>query len=197
MNAGSFVPACPRRGMVTTDAARVPLLEKSDLPEEYRYLFDEDVLGELNLFGAMGHVPRAMQAYMRFGTALWNAGDLSTRERELAILAVARSCRARYEWHQHVRIGREAGISVEELRHIARDDDTPFPEREQAIMRYAGAVAAGAVTGPLFEAAETVTDTETVVGLTLLAGHYLLTARFLDALSVPLDEPFSGWLPDE
>ena len=183
--------------MATDDTARVPLLRQSDLPEDYRYLFDEDALGELNLFGAMGHVPRTMQAYMRFGTALWNAGDLTTRERELAILAVARSCRARYEWHQHVRIGREAGITTEELRAIARDDDTPFPEREQAIMRYAEAVAAGTVTGPLFEACETVTDTETVVGLTLLAGHYLQTARFLDALSVPLDEPFAGWLPEE
>ncbi|MEF8843329.1 MAG: carboxymuconolactone decarboxylase family protein [Haloarculaceae archaeon] len=181
----------------STDSARVPLLDRSDLPEEYRYLFDEDVLGELNLFRTMGHVPRTMQAYMRFGTALWNAGDLSTRERELAILAVARSCRARYEWHQHVRIGREAGISTGEIRCIAHGDDTPFPEREQAIMRYAEAVAAGTVTGPLFEACETVTDTETVVGLTLLAGHYLLTARFLDALSVPLDEGFAGWLPEE
>jgi len=180
---------------MTTDDARVPLLRQSDLPEEYRYLFDGDALGELNLFGAMGHVPRAMQAYMRFGTALWNAGDLSTRERELAILAVARSVRSRYEWHQHVRIGREAGISVDELRAVARDDDTSFPEREQAIMRYAGAVASGTVTGPLFEAAEAVTDTGTVVGLTLLAGHYLQTARFLDALSVPLDGEFAGWLP--
>ena len=184
--------------MVTTDAdARVPLLDRDDLSEEYRYLLDEDVLGELNLFRAMGHAPRLMQAYMRFGTALWNAGDLSTRERELAILAVARSCRSRYEWHQHVRIGREADISTEELRAIARNDETPFPEREQAIVRYAGAVAVGTVTEPLFAAAATVTDTETVVGLTVLAGHYLLTARFLDALAVPTEAAFAGWLPEE
>ena len=181
--------------MVETTEARTPLRRREDLPEEYQYLMDEDALGELNLFGAMGNVPRAMKAYMRFGTALWNVGDLSTRERELAILAVARSVRSTYEWHQHVAIGREVGITTEELRHIARADETPFPEREQAIMRYAESVAAGTVTDPLFEAAETVTDTETVVGLTLLAGHYLLTARFLDALAVPIDEPFAGWLP--
>ena len=48
--------------MATDDTARVPLLRQSDLPEDYRYLFDEDALGELNLFGAMGHVPRTMQA---------------------------------------------------------------------------------------------------------------------------------------
>lgn len=184
--------------MARDDSARVPLVTQEELPEDYQYLFGEDVLGEVNLFQAMGHAPRAMQAYMRYGTSLWNAGDLTTRERELAILAIARTCRARYEWHQHVRLGREAGISTEEIRAIARDDDCGFPEREQAIMRYASAVATGTVTDPLFEAAAEVTDTETVVGLTMLGGHYLMTARILDSLSVPIDdEAFVGWLPEE
>lgn len=176
------------------DDARVPLVTQEQLPEDYRYLFDEDVLGELNLFRSMGHVPRAMQAYMRYGTALWYAGELSTRERELAILSVSRTVRAPYEWHQHVELGREAGISIEEIDALARGDDSAFPEREQAIMRYAGAVAAGTVIDPLFEAAVEVTDIETVVALTMLAGHYLMTARILDALSVPIDGgEFVGW----
>lgn len=180
---------------MSQDDARVPLVTQEELPEEYQYLFDEDVLGELHLFQSMGHVPRVMQAYMRYGTALWNAGDLSTRERELAILAVARTLRARYEWHQHVEIGREAGITTEELKAIAHDDYCAFPEREQAIMRYVSAVLTGTVIDPLFEAAVAVTDTETVVGLTMLAGHYLMTARILDALSVPIDDEFAGWSP--
>ena len=132
------------------DGARVPLLEQADLPEEYRYLLGEDALGELNLFRSMGHAPRAMQAYMRYGTALWNVGELSTRERELAILTIARTVRAPYEWHQHVELGREAGISTDEIAAIARGDDSVFPEREQAITRYAAAVATGTVIDPLF-----------------------------------------------
>ena len=183
--------------MSERDGARVPLLTQGDLPDEYQYLFGEDVLGELHLFQSMGHVPRAMQAYMRYGTSLWNAGDLSTRERELAILAVSRTLRARYEWHQHVGLGREAGITAAEIDAIARDDDCQFPGREQAIMRYASAVATGGVTDPLFEAAAEFTDTETVVGLTMLASHYLMTARILDALAVPIDdEEFIGWAPE-
>ncbi len=178
------------------DEARVPLLGQTDLPEEYQYLLGEDALGELNLFRAMGHAPQAMQAYMRYGTALWNAGGLSTRERELAILTIARTVRAPYEWHQHVELGQEAGITAEEIAAIARGDDSPFPEREQAIVRYAAAVATGTVIDPLFEAAVEVTDVETVVGLTLLAGHYLMTARVLDALSIPIDGgEFVGWTP--
>jgi alkylhydroperoxidase family enzyme len=180
-----------------TDDARVPLLTQSDLPEEYRSLFDEDRLGELNLFGSMGHVPRAMQAYMRYGTALWNAGTLSTRERELAILTVARTLRSRYEWHQHVELSRAAGVTGEELRALAHGADCALTEREQAIVRYASAVATGTVTDPLFEAAVGVTDVETVVGLTMLAGHYVMTARVLDALSVPVDGgEFVGWAPE-
>ncbi|QSW97928.1 carboxymuconolactone decarboxylase family protein [Haloterrigena alkaliphila] len=179
------------------DDARIPLLTREELPDDYQYLFDEEVLGELHLFQSIAHVPRAMRAYMRYGTALWNAGDLSARERELAILAVARTVRARYEWHQHVELGRDAGITTDELEAIARDDDCSFPEREQAIVRYASAVAAGAVTDPLFEAAAAVTDTETVVGLTMLASYYLMTARVLDALSVPIDGgEFVGWIPE-
>ena len=176
--------------------ARVPLVDREDLPEEFQYLLDEDALGERNIFRAIGNSPPVLQSYMRYGTTLWETGDLTARERELLILVVARALRSEYEWHQHVDIGRDAGISDEELRHVARSDYTPFPEREQAIMRYAEAVAGGAVTGPLFEAAATVTDTETVVGLTLLAGHYLLTARFLDALAVPIEDSFAGWHPD-
>lgn len=181
--------------MSTDDArARVPLLTQSDLPEEYQSLFDTEALGELNLFRAMAHVPRAMQAYMRFGTALWNTGTLSTRERELAILSVARTLRSEYEWHQHVRLAREAGASAEELQALAHADECALSEREQAIVRYATAVVLGSVTDPLFEAVVEVTDTETVVGVTMLAGHYLLTARVLDALSVPVEgEGFVGW----
>ena len=180
---------------MSRDDPRVPLLEQADLPEAYRYLFDDDVLGELNLFRAMGHAPRAMQAYMRYGTALWHVGDLTTRERELAILAVARTLRAPYEWHQHVELGRAAGLTDAELAALARVDDGPFDEREGAIVGYASAVATGAVTGPLFEATRAVLDVETVVGLTMLAGHYLATARFLDALSVPTEGEFVGWTP--
>lgn len=175
--------------------ARVPLLTQEDLPPDYQYLFAEDVLGELHLFQSMGHVPRAMQAYMRYGTALWNIGNLSIRERELAILAVAQTVQAPYEWHQHVKIGKNAGITTQELKNIAHADDCTFAEREQAIMRYVSAVATSTVTDPIFKAAVEVTDTQTVVGLTMLAGHYLMTARFLDALLVPIDgEEFVGWL---
>ncbi len=179
---------------MSPDDARVPRLTQSDLPEEYRYLFDNEALGDLNLFRTMAHVPRAMQAYMRFGTALWNAGTLSARERELAILTVARTLRSPYEWHQHVALGREVGITDDELRALARAADCGFTEREQAIVRYADAVATGTVTDPLFEAVVDATDVETAVGLTMLAGHYVLTARVLDALSVPVDGGgFVGW----
>lgn len=170
--------------------ARVPLLSPEDVPEEYRELVEE---GELNLFRAMAHTPRAMRAYRRFGTSLWHAGDLSARERELVILAVARQQRAPYEWHHHAEMGLEAGISRNEIQDVARADYCSFSIRERAIMRYACAVAAGSATEPVFEAALEATDAATVVAVTLLAGHYVLTDRVLDALSVPFDEEFVGW----
>lgn len=191
---GRLTVAGPADPVMPPDA-RVPLLGPDDIPAEYRSLFEENDLGELSLFQAMAHVPRAMKAYMRFGTALWHVGDLSTRERELAILSVARTVGSRYEWHQHVALGREAGIDDETLGALARAEDCGLSRREQAVVRYAAAVATGAVTPPLFEAAVEATDTATVVGLTLLAGHYVMTARFVDALAVPIPGEFAGWVP--
>ncbi|WP_372911352.1 hypothetical protein [Salinigranum sp.] len=76
---------------MSTDDARVPLLTQSDLPAAYQSLFDTEALGDLDLFRAMAHVPRAMQAYMRFGTTLWNAGTLSTRVPSAATMLKTRS----------------------------------------------------------------------------------------------------------
>ena len=40
-------------------------------------------------------------------------------------------------------------------------------------------------------------DDATIVGATQIATHYLATARFIDALDVPLDGEFVGWRPGE
>jgi YYY domain-containing protein len=64
------------------------------LPEEYQYLLDEDVLGERNIFRAMGNNPPILKSYMLYGSTLWKECGLSPRDRELVILGVARALAA-------------------------------------------------------------------------------------------------------
>lgn len=175
--------------------ARIPLRSKSDLPDEYQYLLSDDVLGERNIFRAMGHNPPVFQSYIRYGSTLWRGSGLKRRTVELVILAVARACRSRYEWHQHVELGLEAGLTPDEIKALGSEAHEHLAERDRALVEYVRAVATDEVTSPIFEAVSDLDD-RTVVGVTLLAGHYLMTARMLSALDVPTESPFVGWQPD-
>lgn len=177
--------------------ARVTLRSQSELPEEYRYLLSEDALGPRNIFRAMAQNPPILKSYMLYGTTLWNEAGLDERTVELAILTVARARRSSYEWQQHVELGTDAGVTMGEIRALGRDDLGAFDGDDRAVVEYARAVALEEVDDATFEAVTERFDERTAVGLTLLAGHYVMTALMLAAFAVPTEAPFVGWEPTE
>lgn len=177
--------------------ARVPLLRQDDLPEDYQYLMSEDALGERHIFGAMGNNPAILRSYMLYGNTLWEECGLDAHERELAILAVGRALRSRYEWQQHYDIGLAERVSVEEMRAIGRDDLSWFDDRLEATLAFVQAVATDDVTDDQVEALSAYYDDEAVAGICMLATHYVATARMLSGLDVPLESDFVGWEPAE
>lgn len=176
--------------------SRVNPQTQDDLPEEYRYLLDEDAMGEINLLCTMANNPDLLQSYMRYGTTLWTESGLDPADVERCILAVARALDASYEWNQHVPLAREQDVPDDEIRAIGNDRLDALAGREEALTAYAQSVAIGDVDDAVFAAAAEYLDDRTITGVTLLATHYLATARFLEALAVPLDEEFVGWTPD-
>ncbi len=171
--------------------ARVPLLDAEDVPEEYRYLFTENDVGDADIFRGMANAPEQMQWYLRYSTRLWNA--LPDREREIVILAAARALEHEYEWHQHVRLGREAGLSDEEITAISRNELGAFPENEAALAGYSRALTLGDIRDTDHERLRQHYDDETVVGVAMLASHYLATGATLDAMGVTPETEFVGW----
>jgi alkylhydroperoxidase family enzyme len=171
--------------------ARVPLLDAEDLPEEYRYLFTENDVGDADIFRAMANAPEQMQAYMRYGTKLW--GILPEREREVAILAAARALEHEYEWHQHVRLGREAGVTDAEINAISAGDLEALDADDAAIAAYVRGVVHGDTPQADHDRVVEAFDVETATGLALLASHYIATAAVLDAFGVTPEEDFVGW----
>lgn len=170
--------------------ARVPLLDAEDLPEEYRYLFTETDVGEADIFRAMAHAPKQMQWYMRYSTRLWEV--LPAREREIVVLAAARALKHEYEWHQHVRLGREAGLSDVEINAISTGDQDALEPSEGALAEYARDVALGDPRQRPHDRLVEFYDTGTVAGIAMLASHYVATARTLDAFAIEPDD-FVGW----
>lgn len=176
--------------------ARIPLPGRDDLPADYQYLLSEDALGERNVLCAIGNNPRLLQGYMRYGTALWEEAGLPATDLELLILVVARALESRYEWHQHVELGREAGLSMETIRTIGAEEWTAFDGERRALVDYAHAFLAGDVRDTDHDALAAHFDPSGVVGVGMVVSHYLATARMLDAWDVPIEGEFVGWVPE-
>ena len=72
---------------------------------------------------------------------LWNHCGLDLQTRELAILRTAILKGSTYEWHQHVRIGRDAGLSDTQINALWDWKTSPeFNDREKAVFAYIDAM---------------------------------------------------------
>jgi AhpD family alkylhydroperoxidase len=71
-----------------------------------------------NVLGTLAHHPRLAGAFLAYNTVLLRAPVLDPRLRELMILRVAWRTAAAYEWLQHVRLARRAGVTDEEIEAI-------------------------------------------------------------------------------
>jgi alkylhydroperoxidase family enzyme len=178
--------------------SRVPLINQTDLPEDYQYLMDEDALGERNIFRAMGNNPDILKSYMLYGTTVWDECGLSAHDRELVILAIARELESEYEWEQHVDIGYDADVTEEEIRAIGSGNLSQFDDDVQAALKYAQAFAVNEMTDEISDQLIKHYDDRTVVGIGMLASHYVATGYMLESFGVPLElNEFVGWEPSD
>lgn len=179
--------------------ARVPYTSADDLDPEYQELIVSSLQPgkTVNVYSTIGNNQEVLRGVREFLGALWNHSGLSDRQREIVILTAASEVDSEYEWHQHVNIGTNVGISPEEIAAIGRDDRTPFDEEEQVLIAYTRAVCRGRVTDELHEAMAERFDTETIVGVASTASGYFGLGRIIDALDVDLEagDEFVGWDP--
>jgi alkylhydroperoxidase family enzyme len=88
------------------------------------------------VFGLMLRHPGLFRCQIDMGIQLLGKGELSPRERELAILRVGWWCRAPYEWGEHVDIAKRYGITGEEIQRVRGGSSAPgWTEHERAILR--------------------------------------------------------------
>ena len=81
-----------------------------------------DSLRVPNVMGTLLRHPDLASAWFPYSAMLLRAGALSDRLREIVILRVAWQTRSEYEWAQHVRMGRRAGLTDAEFEAIGGAD---------------------------------------------------------------------------
>jgi alkylhydroperoxidase family enzyme len=176
--------------------SQLPVLELDDIPEEYHHLFGEDYLGDRHIFRIWAHNPEILEATLEYLNSLY--AELGDRRKELVILTVARELGARYEWHQHVDIARQKGVSTEEMRSIGGLDLSTFDDAEFVLLQYARGVVEGEVTTQVHDALERRYSPAEVVAAGLLIDFYIGLCNYVAATDIPFEGgEFVGWTPED
>lgn len=169
--------------------ARLKLLEIDDVGPIARAMFQrsiDDTGRVINLFKALAHSEKIARDWNRFGTTLLYKGQLRADWRELAIIRVGELAQSAYELAAHRAIGRNAGLTAEQVEAVADWKDAGvFDEQELAILRFTDEVALNfAASDEAYAAvAEFLTD-EQIVELTVNVGFYGMVVRTLETLQV-------------
>ena len=75
-----------------------------------------------NCLATLVRHPKLTRSFLRFNVHLLFSSTLPARLRELAILRVAHRRDCEYEWNHHVRMGREAGLTDDDIDGIQRGE---------------------------------------------------------------------------
>jgi len=164
---------------------RVPMAEfEPGLKKRLEELWGEPV----NLYRALANQPGLAAAWTEFANSIRHDSRTPRRLRELMILRTAQLARSEYEWAQHLKMARKAGVSEAQIAALAGWRDSPlFEARERAALALTEGVMAGNVTDAIYaEAARHFSHAE-YVELALTAAFYAMVSRMLDAMRVELD----------
>ena len=94
--------------------ARLPYIDADQLPPEQRDLLKRPI----NLTRLLVNSPGMAKAFHGIGGYIRNKSTLDSRLRELAILQVGWMEKSEYEFTHHVKIGKEFGVTDEDIQGL-------------------------------------------------------------------------------
>lgn len=144
-----------------------------------------------NLFLVLGRHRRLFRGWLRFASRLMPRGTLPRREAELVILRVGHLRTCEYEIAQHERLGRRAGLTVDELARVAEGPAAAgWTDREAAILAAVDELHRDQDLSDLaWERLRKHLDERSTIELVLLVAHYEMLATTIAALRIPTDRP--------
>ncbi len=176
--------------------ARVPYVNQDDLEPDDHVLLDRPA----NIFRALVNSPKGARAFMRHGTYILDRSKLDPRLRELAILQVGYSANAPYEYSHHVEIGRQNGVSDDDIRAIAEETagrKTGLGELERAVLSAAREITNDvSLSDETFAVLDEALDREHLVDLILAISFYNGASRTLNALQVDVEDHYLPYLDE-
>lgn len=134
------------------------------------------------------HSPQLLDGFLAWWVAAKSAMALSVREQELVILRMGRLYGSDYVWRHHVKVGREFGISGDELEAVHQGRHHRFPAREQSLLALTDElVNQRTITATAWQRHGLTLTPRELIDLIALVSQYTLFALTNNALQVPLE----------
>lgn len=185
---------------------RVPLVNKNELPDEYKILNEES--GSLHedmdaewwqnqaTLRTYGNNVELGKTHVATNVSLWTKNGLTPEETEYVILSVAKSLRSKYIWHDHVIAAFErSNMTAKQLVALAKDETNKLADEHQSLISYTQEFVEkdGDVSNKLYNELSNFYNNEQVVGITMTAAYYMFIEFTARALQIPFNKDFIGW----
>lgn len=150
-----------------------------------------------NILGIFSWHPALARAFFAFNNHLFHS-TLSARDREMATVRVAWLRRGEYEWAQHVRMAKTAGLSDEEVDAIsAGPDSAAWGPRDAALLRSVDEIVADRyVSDETWNRLSGHLDRKQLMDLVFTIGAYDLLAMAFNTFGLELDPGLTGFRPE-
>jgi alkylhydroperoxidase family enzyme len=174
--------------------ARVPYLQQSDLPPEHQDLLARPIA----LNRAMANNPEASKAFSVPAMYIRHKSKLDPRLRELAILQVGYLTKSPYEYSHHVKIGRDFGVSDDDIRAIG-EETAGRPSKLEPLAKTVLHAAREmtndlAMSDATFAALEKELGREKLIDLTMTIAFYNGVVRLLATLQIDVESEYQQYL---
>lgn len=144
----------------------------------------------LNIFRTMARAPKAAKGFLAWGNyVLSKRNDLPAREREIVILRIGYLCKSGYEWTQHTAIGKQTGLTDEEIVRIkAGPDAAGWSAADKALMQASDDLHHDQfITNATWAALKAHFSDKQCMDVVFTAGQYTQVSMILNSFGVQLD----------
>jgi alkylhydroperoxidase family enzyme len=176
--------------------ARLPYLDRTDLKPEHQDLLKRPI----NLFRALAHSPDFALGWSAVGAYIRRKSKLDPRLRELAILQVGYLERSPYEYSHHVKIGRDFGVSDDDIRAMINETagrPTALDPLSKAVLRAAREMTKDlAICDATFAELRQSLDNERLMDLVLTIAFYNAVVRILATLKIDVEDDYLKYLDE-
>jgi alkylhydroperoxidase family enzyme len=168
----------------------------TDLPPQPRIapLPAADDQRQLNIFRTLARNKPLYKGFLALGGHLLGGSGLPAREREIVILRTGYRAGSEYEYGQHTRIGRDAGLTDAEIARLADAGDGEWNEQDATLVAMVDELCGDdVVSDATWTRLSARWDEAQLLELVVLAGYYRLVSGLLNSVGVALEPETPGW----